>query len=1353
MYPVIQVLLNGSTDITSYITTYDRTKNICSGVGTLSLEVVMDIPYTIDLWDTLTLYEESNKKGIYYVSEPTTSLPDSKIAIKAQDESKKLMDYFIPDIYSLDYPTYARYWIELFLGDAQVSYNFNTASNGSTLSENMSFGPAPAFDVITQLLQTSAWYMYFDNNNVLQIGDITHDLSGDRIYIDGTDIVSINTNKNDKVLRNKAVVWGNYDPSSASWVYASEERRTGYEHDSKDKRAVVVANSFIRNTATASSIAERLLDELATINYEKTISIAGEWDIELGDIVSVDSKFFYGEGRVTTVGSSLSVDGGLVTNVVLDEKCPRMFGYYSYVGYVYVGTDGAGVYRKELDTGVWESFSTGLDDYNVKDLIIKGGVFACVAGDYCYTNFGQKTANWVKYQHPDFTDLDGTTYLADDVEAVAVDMDSSTYVLQIGYRTKEPDAISGEYRSWIVEMTGGHFLIDVYQIYIEGYTDKQDFQLLDSEKGPKHKLTASVAPGSYGWAGGWGRRDVNPTADPEPQAHTFGIMPDPTPQTDVMIPGGYISYTGYSTPANTVLEGNAAYSSTVYSFQYAAWSGDTAFVFATPFNFDIGYTIGWFALTPQDYITAGMGWHIDRAVDDSGGDVPPENRMYRIAVFGTDFYGNVSVKGHHLTPMLAKYPKQVNVRAATTEAIILSGDQSIDGVSTTSGNLILVKNQIDPKENGIYVANSGEWHRYYTVTMKSGVICPVLEGSANLHTYWQIPDGFDIVQDSSDIYFRQVLEFVDDYDIGYFGSGYEDKGDYLYGSQVKQHNGFCYRTFTRGREFLNSWEDDIFILRLDMEAGELEIQNIIADSAPILQSNRAITYTSMTPLIPMDNGYGVAFLRNHNYIRGDTDIYDYPAIKSELICVWANEDGFNQTVDEVFFKGADLGDPENRCDSTQDMKFTKQYIELRGYEIVGGTTATCVKVGVTEQDTSCWLPDAFNRIPCTCEWPHLCCATNVYVFNSVRLLPSNVELDGWSDYFPCSCGEVGGTCIPSCGIPEDWDYEEEDYQIIGNIPLTSRDSSPRYILAGTRDVYDGSASHRVYLYTIDAPGVVCPILDEIDNGIYTYEPEVSGAVIYKDIGGTIAAEMSAGFPWVFAGGFVFSNQVFIVESYNATFSNFASVFKLKDEFMFKDQKLCFVTKQSANVGCTFVDNDFYGLRLENSVDTNMIAYTEWEPLISYDFDGQTYTSFDFSPLHFKIYSLSYTNGIIYEEVNDARTTNFGGFTLAGDFIDYGQYVFVTTNEGILKFTELNPNSQDLTDYVTFTEMELDKLEVSNYFNPQYDFVSISGDDGPPNYDPILEKFYQINPGSTTPVDYTTGGPTLPITVIRLDDRM
>lgn len=70
---------------------------------------------------------------------------------------------------------------------------------------------------------------------------------------------------------------------------------------------------------------------------------------------------------------------------------------------------------------------------------------------------------------------------------------------------------------------------------------------------------------------------------------------------------------------------------------------------------------------------------------------------------------------------------------ATTANITLSGEQTIDGV-TTSTDRVLVKDQTDPAENGIYVSAAGAWSRATdmdTAGEVAGTAISVKSGTAN----------------------------------------------------------------------------------------------------------------------------------------------------------------------------------------------------------------------------------------------------------------------------------------------------------------------------------------------------------------------------------------------------------------------------------------------------------------------------------------------------------------------------------------------------------------------------------------------------------------------------------------------
>ncbi|WP_352678789.1 hypothetical protein [Mesorhizobium sp. M0184] len=75
------------------------------------------------------------------------------------------------------------------------------------------------------------------------------------------------------------------------------------------------------------------------------------------------------------------------------------------------------------------------------------------------------------------------------------------------------------------------------------------------------------------------------------------------------------------------------------------------------------------------------------------------------------------------------------VRLATTGGILLHGLQAIDGVPAEIGDRVLVKDQADPTQNGIYTASEGDWFRAAdarsTRTLQKGTTVHTQIGSVN----------------------------------------------------------------------------------------------------------------------------------------------------------------------------------------------------------------------------------------------------------------------------------------------------------------------------------------------------------------------------------------------------------------------------------------------------------------------------------------------------------------------------------------------------------------------------------------------------------------------------------------------
>lgn len=97
------------------------------------------------------------------------------------------------------------------------------------------------------------------------------------------------------------------------------------------------------------------------------------------------------------------------------------------------------------------------------------------------------------------------------------------------------------------------------------------------------------------------------------------------------------------------------------------------------------------------------------------------------------------------------------VKATTTGNITLSGEQTIDGVSVVAGDRVLVANQSDATENGIYVVASGAWSRADDndtgAEIKGSAVYTTSGGTINGGTQWVNTNSGTITVGSTNITF------------------------------------------------------------------------------------------------------------------------------------------------------------------------------------------------------------------------------------------------------------------------------------------------------------------------------------------------------------------------------------------------------------------------------------------------------------------------------------------------------------------------------------------------------------------------------------------------------------------------
>ncbi|WP_370600599.1 phage tail protein [Pseudomonas nitroreducens] len=101
-----------------------------------------------------------------------------------------------------------------------------------------------------------------------------------------------------------------------------------------------------------------------------------------------------------------------------------------------------------------------------------------------------------------------------------------------------------------------------------------------------------------------------------------------------------------------------------------------------------------------------------------------------------------------------------SVRAATTASITLSGLQTVDGVALAAGDRVLVKNQGNAADNGLYVVAAGTWKRATDADDNSevtpGLTVTVESGTAQADSVWQLVTDGAIVLGTTALAFQNI---------------------------------------------------------------------------------------------------------------------------------------------------------------------------------------------------------------------------------------------------------------------------------------------------------------------------------------------------------------------------------------------------------------------------------------------------------------------------------------------------------------------------------------------------------------------------------------------------------------------
>lgn len=176
---------------------------------------------------------------------------------------------------------------------------------------------------------------------------------------------------------------------------------------------------------------------------------------------------------------------------------------------------------------------------------------------------------------------------------------------------------------------------------------------------------------------------------------------------------------------------------------------------------DVNNTIG--ALTTDDIAEGTDLYYTDaraRAAVSSGDNTLSYNSSTGVFTANTSTLALKSYVDEQVQASALGLDVKASVRVATTANITLANTQTIDGVSLSAGDRVLVKDQTDGTENGIYVVvDGGSWTRSTDADSDSevtaGLFTFVAEGSTYADTGWVISTNDDITVGTTSITWTQ----------------------------------------------------------------------------------------------------------------------------------------------------------------------------------------------------------------------------------------------------------------------------------------------------------------------------------------------------------------------------------------------------------------------------------------------------------------------------------------------------------------------------------------------------------------------------------------------------------------------
>lgn len=138
--------------------------------------------------------------------------------------------------------------------------------------------------------------------------------------------------------------------------------------------------------------------------------------------------------------------------------------------------------------------------------------------------------------------------------------------------------------------------------------------------------------------------------------------------------------------------------------------------------------------------------------------VPSNGELLTPVIDPSIVFASVQYCDNKVASELAKLDNKQSVRVATTGAIALAAAQTIDGVVLAVGDRVLVKDQADAKQNGVYLVAAQAWTRTTDADtgakLNAGARIYVEEGTANGAKVWYLATTGAITLGTTQLQFK-----------------------------------------------------------------------------------------------------------------------------------------------------------------------------------------------------------------------------------------------------------------------------------------------------------------------------------------------------------------------------------------------------------------------------------------------------------------------------------------------------------------------------------------------------------------------------------------------------------------------